>query len=260
MEVYYYNYCGFSVPSVHLAPPGSFSQAAASSGTLWNVLSPSIMQMRNSQVCTSLHSVLRLPFPICDPLRSCTWGGNGEGSAMSVLQPCSGEGAPRSSAASPFPSEPSEPSQFPHSQRLLPCLAFPFPSSHLSWSLCFSHSWKNLYNPNQQSGTFFLFGFAFVLGGSLGVLLFFPHVNPSEPSLAVPSLTISADGCPGDAGRGRDVVGGGLLGHQSHHGAVWHLGRQSRAAQGDSWDPRLLIQQIPGHSPRLQPEPEGNEF
>lgn len=67
---------------------------------------------------------------------------------------------------------------------------------------------------------FFLFGFAFVLGGSLGVLLFFPHVNPSEPSLAVPSLTISADGCPGDAGRGRDVVGGGLLGHQSHHGAV----------------------------------------
>lgn len=59
--------------------PGSFSQAAASSGTLWNVLSPSIMQIRNSQVCTSLHSALRLPFPICDPLAqssgSCTWGG-----------------------------------------------------------------------------------------------------------------------------------------------------------------------------------------
>lgn len=77
----------FQACTWHLA--GSFSQAAASSGTLWNVLSPSIMQIRNSQVCTSLHSALRLPFPICDPLAqssgSCTWGGTGGGSDKSGL-------------------------------------------------------------------------------------------------------------------------------------------------------------------------------
>lgn len=33
-------------------------------------------------------------------------------------------------------------------------------------------------------------------------------------------LTISADGRAGDAGGGRDVVGGGLLGDKSHNGAV----------------------------------------
>ena len=33
-------------------------------------------------------------------------------------------------------------------------------------------------------------------------------------------LTISADGRPGDAGRGRDVVGGGLFGDQSYHRSV----------------------------------------
>lgn len=33
-------------------------------------------------------------------------------------------------------------------------------------------------------------------------------------------LTVSADGCPGDAGGGGDVVGGGLLGDQGHHRSV----------------------------------------
>lgn len=141
----------------HLA--GSFSQAAASSGTLWNVLSPAIMQIRDSQVCTSLHSVLRLPFPICDPSAqssgSCTWRGNrGRNQVLLRCSPAQGQGAQRSFPASPIPSEPLELSQDPHSQRLLLCLAFPSPSSPLLWPFCCSHSRKSLCKPNQQPRRF----------------------------------------------------------------------------------------------------------
>lgn len=44
--------------------------------------------------------------------------------------------------------------------------------------------------------------------------------TPLAAQAAPPFLTVSADGRPGDAGGGGDVVGGGLLGDQGHHRSV----------------------------------------
>ena len=43
---------------------------------------------------------------------------------------------------------------------------------------------------------------------------------PLAAQAASPVLTVSADGRPGDARGGGDVVGGGLLGDQGHHRSV----------------------------------------
>lgn len=47
-----------------------------------------------------------------------------------------------------------------------------------------------------------------------------PQKTPLAAQATFLVLTVSADGRPGDAGRGRDVVGGGLFGDQSHHRSV----------------------------------------
>lgn len=44
--------------------------------------------------------------------------------------------------------------------------------------------------------------------------------TPLAVQAASPVLTVSADGRPGDARGGGDVVGGGLLGDQGHHRSV----------------------------------------
>lgn len=167
----------FQACTWHLA--GSFSQAAASSGTLWNVLSPSIMQMRNSQVCTSLHSVLRLPFPICDPLApssgSCTWGGNrGRNEVYLWCSPAQGHGAQRSSPASPSPLSPWDFPK-PHIPKgcscawdfLSPPLTFPGPFVVLTAGKAFATQTSS----QGSSFVWICIGFGWFFGGSC---CFFP--------------------------------------------------------------------------------------
>ena len=65
-------------------------------------------------------------------------------------------------------------------------------------------------------------------------------------------LTVSTNRRPGYTGRGRNIVGGGLFGNESHNWAVWYLGRQ-RKRRKDQRDPPSALQ-----SPTAHPANTGN--
>lgn len=65
-------------------------------------------------------------------------------------------------------------------------------------------------------------------------------------------LTVSTNRRPGYTGRGRNIVGRGLFGNESHNWAVWYLGRQ-RKRRKDQRDPPSTLR-----SPAAHPANAGN--